>query len=490
MKIDRDEQLIRSAFSQIEVNTENIERKVKENMNNRIIKPIQRKRISVFAAVVAIMLLTGSIAAAATLGVFDRFITERDPVFGSVVTPIEKYVVDQGIRVDIIAAQSFGNSAIIYMSVQDVSGQNRVTENVQILPHLMVDRDDTRFGWSSLMGGMEVMYFDKSTDTAYFQIKIQDFALIPNVMELVINEITFENRSKEIDFPIALSDMTAASMIPNPNHVEDLQFPTWCAEYILTPSNGGNFPAIPGDSWISNVAIMNGQLHVQITSPRRMERVHGENLVTMGGAMLTNESGDWVAPVNQTWLEVDENFQTLSNEQQQNMTQDELIEWFENSLRYSIHEVIFPIDVTALDSYSLTLSGGVHSSTAGNWSMTIYTGDSSDNIRVMAETGTVRIGDAMIESVTVSPLGVSFKGSVEGGINEGVASLNGRSVWLETNAGNILVQENPGVGFSTEFDENGIPANATVDGFARSDSPIDVSAVTAVIIGDVHIVVE
>jgi len=71
-----------------------------------------------------------------------------------------------------------------------------------------------------------------------------------------------------------------------------------------------------------------------------------------------------------------------------------------------------------------------------------------------------------------------------------VASFTGKAVWLETRNGKILVHEYPSVGFSTGFDEPGVPGTTTFDGFARSESPVDVSAVTAVIIGDLRIAVE
>ncbi|MCL2436707.1 MAG: hypothetical protein FWD00_01565 [Clostridiales bacterium] len=449
--------------------------------------PRRRRGFVAVATAACMLLITGSVFAAATLGVFDRFMEERDPRFGQVVTSVEKYVIDQGIRVDLIAAQSFDNSAILYLSVRDVSGQNRVTENLSISPHLDTVHDDTRLGWASISGGQEMMYFDNETQTAYFEILIQGGMPIADVMNVMLKEIVFERSGKEIDFPIALSNMTAAPLIPNPNYITDSQFPTWCPEYILAPSRGENFPAIPGDGWISNVAIVDGQLRVQIAMPHRTEAVHGMNAVLISGVSLTAANGDFIIPVNQTWLQVDAGLQTPSNAERQNMTQDEFAKWAE-TISYSFMEVVFPIDVRALNSYSLTLLGGVHSSIAGDWSMSVYTGDSSDNIRIMS--GTVRKGNALIESVAVSPLGVSFTGTIDGGIDAGVASFTGSAVWLETSQGNILVQEFPGVGFSTMFDDNGTPEDTTFDGFARSDSLIDVSAVTAVIIGDVRIAVE
>jgi len=345
---------------------------------------------------------------------------------------------------------------------------------------------------------METMYFDEETKTAYFEIQIHNGAPIADVMDLIIKEVVFESHSLELDFPVALSDLKTASTMPNPNHFADAEFPTWDAERILVPSKGENFPAIPGDGWISNVAIIGGQLHVQIATPYRTETVHGMDMVMMSGVNLYTANGDPVFPIHQSWIEVDADMnpwnrgdlRVLSSEERENMTQDDWAKWFDQ-IAYLLTEVVYPIDTAALDSYTLKLSGGTRSSIGGDWSMTVHTGDSSDSIKIM--TGTVRMDNALFESVAVSPLGISFEGIIDGGmggIDEGVNAFQHKSVSLETRTGKLLVQEYPGVGFSAIYDDAGVLERTTFDGFARAESPIDVSEVIAVIIGDTRIAVE
>jgi len=487
MMIDRDEQKIRKAFSQIQVDTESLERKVRENMNTKkIIKPTPLKRTG-FAAAASIeilIFLSVSVYAAATLGVFDRFMEEHDPAFGEVVTPVEMYTVEDGIRIDIIAAQTFGNNALMYLSVQDVSGQNRVTEYANIAPFMNLPRDEERLMGIGIFGGMAPFYFDAATNTAYFQLEFQDVVDIPNVFELIISDVRFETRRTEMDFPVALSALSSAQTVQNPMYIPGRDFPTWCAEYILVPSMGDNFPALPGDGWISNAAIINGNLHVQIATPVIETTELGgrsANGNVISGATLT-QNGNMVAPINQSFVQVDANLQGLSLYQQQSMSPEELGEWVRNA-PYHISEVVFPIDITALESYSLTLIGMFEHSVAGNWTMTVCTGETSGQMRLAASD--VIVGGAVVESVMVTPLGVSFSGIVDGGIADGAAAFRGRSIYIETPAGNILVQENPSVVFSEMYG-----TDAIFTGFARSESPIDVAEVTAVVIGDVRVAVE
>jgi len=487
MMRDRDEQRIRNAFSQIQVDTQSLERKVIENMNIRkVIKPTRMKRAGfIIAASVAIMLLISGTVYAANMGIFERFMERQDPVFGEVVTPVEMYTVDQGIRIDVIAAQTFGYNAIIYLSVRDITGQNRVTEYANIVPWLDIPRNNERFFGVGTFGSFEPLYFDAETNTAYFQIEVNDVTTIPNVFDLLIHEVRLETRRTDIDFPMALSSITEAPLIPNVANFSTPESPSWCADYILVPTMGENFPALPGDGWISNVAIINGNLHVQIVTPRVEVTETGarnSNGSVISGAMLTGPDGEWVMPISNTFLQVDANLRALSVDEQRTMPMDELMDWLNYSFAYHLTEVVFPINVMALDSYSLTLSGMFEHSIAGNWSMTVDTGEASD---VRYATNTMTIGNATLNSVTVTPMGVSFSGIIDGGIGDGVAAFTGRSVWIETPDGNILVHELPGVGFSEALDHD-----TTFNGFARAESPIDVANVTAVLIGDLRIVVE
>ena len=43
--------------------------------------------------------------------------------------PVEKCVIDQDIRMEIIAAGQFGDRMLLYISIQDLSGLDRLEEN-------------------------------------------------------------------------------------------------------------------------------------------------------------------------------------------------------------------------------------------------------------------------------------------------------------------------------------------------------------------------
>jgi len=477
MILDRDEKRIRSALlSNRPVDIRRIERNVKENMKMNTIEATPRKKAGVFiAACVAIMvLMVGTVYAAVALGAFDRFVEEHDPPFADVVTPVEIYVVDQGVRMEVLAAQQFHDTTIVYMSLQDISGQNRMTNEASVFPFISTN-DRHGFGWM----GSELIYFNQDTNTAYFEIRTQLSSNIGETnssIELIVNEITFYRHMTVVDFPMPLSDITTAAT---------KEFPTMNSDnnFVLVPNMAGMFPALPGsETWISNVGIVDGYLHVQLASTSFVG--YGISLYAADGSM--------VFPHDQTWFEADENFQLLNRE-------NIIVTGYEDNRAYNFAELVFPVNVNELESYSLMLRGSAVSSVQGNWGVTAYIGDSSNLIRVWE--GELPMGNIMIERIVVNPLGVGFIGSAEN-MDTGIASMHTGLfgyVSVETPDGIILVRENPSIGISMDHESFSredalagvdIVAAALFNGFAMAETPIDVDSVTAVIIGGVRIPLE
>ncbi len=124
---------IHDMFSQITVDTSDMAEKVKNRLHDETppqiaVKEHNRWARSTVVAIVMSALLVVT-ATAATLGNFDWFIEKFNPDFGRVVEPVEVYSEDQGIRLEVIGAQKYGNRAIVYLSLQDITGQNRLTEH-------------------------------------------------------------------------------------------------------------------------------------------------------------------------------------------------------------------------------------------------------------------------------------------------------------------------------------------------------------------------
>jgi hypothetical protein len=130
-KFNRDEKHIHELFSQITVDSSKLADQVKSRLHEGSVDMPARRRKrwtrSAIAAIVMSFVLVAS-ATAASLGNFDWFIERFNPDFGNIVEPVEIYSEDEGIRMEVIGAQKYDNRAIIYLSLQDRTGQNRLTE--------------------------------------------------------------------------------------------------------------------------------------------------------------------------------------------------------------------------------------------------------------------------------------------------------------------------------------------------------------------------
>lgn len=127
-KLNKDEQTIHDALSQINVDSTGIAEGVKSRLKekHRSSKGHPTRRTMILAVAISAMLIVT--VSAATLGKFDWFMEKFNPNFSEIVTPIEVVSEDKGIRMEVIGAQKYENKAVVYLSLQDVSGQNRLTE--------------------------------------------------------------------------------------------------------------------------------------------------------------------------------------------------------------------------------------------------------------------------------------------------------------------------------------------------------------------------
>jgi len=302
-------------------------------------------------------------------------------------------------------------------------------------------------------------------------------------LDLVITQIVFSRGETEDPFPVPLTSISEAAT---------MDFPTLNSNInrILVPSAEGNFPALPrpGTSiamlegfnvnhrqWISNLAIMDGYLHVQIGS------THGALSSGMG---LTTPGGDMVFPAGQEWFQTDENFQPIPG--------PFMIPEEGDLPPYTFVELVFPIDANMLEHYTLTLFNSFQTGIEGHWAVSIDIDSTSDQMRSWEGTANVGgVGNFVIESMLITPLSVRFTGSFE---YTGAWISIGDEMFVETTEG--IVALSPGTGLYTSTAPPTLnPYERTYehtqawsfDVYSTAYAPIDVASVIAVIIDGVRV---
>jgi len=164
-----------------EENLENIKKlsleKIEEKSNRR---HFLMKKFAYIAAVAALLLITTTGIFAAT-GDLEQFLSRFNPNFGALaVAPIyPAYSVDEGIRIEAVGAQQIDNIVLVYVTMQDISGENRLTRYTSHDLEIYVD--------DQMLGGARSsrrLNFDSTTNTSYFEIVLVGEPGLPKADEI------------------------------------------------------------------------------------------------------------------------------------------------------------------------------------------------------------------------------------------------------------------------------------------------------------------
>ena len=200
---DREEQLIHNAFSRINVDTTELSEGIKIKMS-RPAKRVRRNFSAAAAAILVILAISGTAYAAA--GGLDGFIARFNPPFGGLSLALEEpvYVDSQGIRMTVYGAQQFGNVVLVHLTIQDISGENRLTRYMWPDLEIYIDNQPASRG----AGSSRMLHFDRSNNKAYFEARIIGKPGIPQAdnLEIVGNSIRCTQFSGQVQTPVRYAE--------------------------------------------------------------------------------------------------------------------------------------------------------------------------------------------------------------------------------------------------------------------------------------------
>lgn len=148
------------------------------------------KKVFAIAAVVAVFLITSSVIFAGGGGL-ENFLARFNANFGEFAIPplYPAYAVDQDIRVEVVGAQQIDHIILAYVSVQDISGENRLSTDTN--PSFAIFIDGEPVG----RGGMtsQRLNFDAETNTTYHEMRLQGDPGMPlaESIELVMLRVEY-----------------------------------------------------------------------------------------------------------------------------------------------------------------------------------------------------------------------------------------------------------------------------------------------------------
>lgn len=441
-----------------------------EENNNKHIRNHRRWTKSMVAGIAISLLLAVSVTAG-VLGKFDYFIEKFNPDFGNIVEPVEVYSEDQGIRMEVIGAQKYENRAIVYLSLQDMTGQNRLTEKTEFRDGFSVTMKskitEGTTGGDEVIAGMswqqKMLHFNEDTNTIYYEFNITADSNSPlsDPLELGSFIIYFDQKNYD-DEPInlPLTEIEGTDTMPI-NEVQiwggnNLPDNLYSITEVMRPGNYGRMPHGEKNQWVSNIGIIDEKLHVQIGKVFNKE--FGPNDPNLS---LKDEEGN-IIPFDYSLV--------FFNDEK-----DHLLDHGKNDYSDAVNkykEFIFPIATEELSKYTLCYTGRVYSGVEGNWKVAANLSNSNQDIRTW--TNDISVEGNLFEYITVSPLGLETIGTYKGDDCRASEMV----VEIETVDGMISLEYGGG---SKNSDKN------TFFSSWDTTKPFDVAKVTAIIVNDIRI---
>ena len=219
------------------------------------------KAASLAAAVLLCFTLSISALAAAVDPVY-QIVFSFSPAVAQALKPVKLSCEDQGIRMEVVSAAIYENEAVIYISLQDLTG-NRIDETTDLFDSYRINRPFASAASCSFVS------FDKETGTAAFLIhisrldneKIEGDKITFSFSEFLSQKNKFEEELSGLD----LSKVTTAEESRRPESVRGGGgvVPVDYGIDCLVPVAGGILSPVDGVT-ITNAGFIDNKLHIQI----------------------------------------------------------------------------------------------------------------------------------------------------------------------------------------------------------------------------------
>ena len=346
--------------------------------------------------------------------------------------PVEMVVIDEGIKMEVVAVGFYDNMAMAYITLQDMEG-DRIDESTNIGRDLFVYNGD-----DFCPSQIDFVDFDESTGTITYLVT----ALAVDNVDF--GSVTFSNekiyygaRSREdcrmgVDLKALTKPETIDVPIPQASDII----------LILKPSKHSHLAPDNPTSWITGVGVIDQKLHVQTWRNTSEEGAYT-------AYYLSDGTDKRIYPEATFMFNFDE----------QGNVSDEIM-----AAQYMAYEeLIFPVlpnlsDLQLLSYYYL------EDVLYGQWSITV---ENHQVFEPLKEDIHIETGDFTYESISINPFGMTMRGAR----HNRYAGLDMPEVIVHTEDGDVIL----------EWENAKYPEDA-FEATYKSPKPIDIRKIKSVTI--------
>lgn len=353
--------------------------KLKEEHMQTTKRPRKIRRTLVIAVAAAALL--GVTALAAAMGGFDWLRETVDPPMLDAVEEQGQSVTSNGIKLNVIAAQKYGDAALLYVSIQDTTGQGRVTEQTHPL-----------WGGQLANGSSTLLYYDSATSTAVYQTRFG------SLKELRLYKLLYS--PSRIDG--ATVDADLADLYLNGEQIPGTVDPRTTPPEQLTTGYLSDIPGGEG-AYVSAIGMNCGYFTVQYRYP-------GVDKECYMGAYLLDGNGQHIDSIPGGTSTLDDGDGMATTE------------------RY------FKVDAETLENCTLCFEGSIYDVAHGDWEIDIGF-ESTQGVRLLTADIEFDGVTARDTEMILSPIGLELTREYDAG-----SHMLDTDVVLETTSGDIKLR--------------------------------------------------
>lgn len=345
-------------------------RQEQQQVLERVRRSGRRRRVA--ALVVVCCLLFTAVVGAANPALLKKAVTLAGGGLADLVVPINKSDEDNGIRVEVLGALNDDHQAVVYLAVQDLTG-DRLDDTLDL-------NDPTIRGGGFAQTAQRIDYAPETKTALYCLQGDGENHLEGKKVKISIRDMYSHQEEQQLAIPMDL-----AALRQDPKTFVCQETGSGQEETTLLQPEQCHIP-IPGLSWtyISAIGYVDGKLHVQ------MDNSTSEMGLNHGYFDLAKEDG------------------TLLSEEQ-DILSNGIYFWAEGQSGKQYIEFI--LDVTPEQAQGLTLQGNFwtyHTKIEGSWNISFRLASGLTQKSTQVEE---QFGDATLEKVTVSPMGLTLEGT-------------------------------------------------------------------------------
>ncbi|MCD7768519.1 MAG: hypothetical protein LUH36_00140 [Oscillospiraceae bacterium] len=253
--------------------------KMPEDMKERIVRNVEqkrkrrgffapvRRRALAAAAVAALCLVLSVPALAATVEPVYRLLYRASPEAAQLFQPVQLSDEYDGIRLEVVSAGIRGDTAMVYVTLQDMTG-DRVDETTDLFDSYDLNTPFDSAGYCELVG------FDEETKTASFLITITNLAGEPMEGDKVTFSLRrFLSRKTAYEDVEISTDLSAVSEAENTRQVADHSgggpgYEEGTVTVLCADDLTADFPVA---GFAAGLGFVEGKLHIQLAVGNALE---------------------------------------------------------------------------------------------------------------------------------------------------------------------------------------------------------------------------